>query len=75
MQTRGFGTSIGDGDFNQDVVRRVLGILNGYIEVAVLIKNAGVLPAPCPLTLKELPISGFLQALLFGTHEAGSSGM
>jgi hypothetical protein len=42
MQRSGFRSSIPDGDLNQDVFRRVFGVLNENIEIAVVVKHAGV---------------------------------
>ena len=42
MDLRGLGTSIADGDLDQDVLRLDLGVLDEDVKVPVLIEDAGV---------------------------------
>src|SRR5215470_8165591 len=42
MDLRGLGTTVADGDLDQDVLRLDLGILDEDIKVSVLVEDAGV---------------------------------
>jgi hypothetical protein len=42
VQRGGLGTSVGDGQADEDVVRRRLGVLDDDVEVAVIVKHPGV---------------------------------
>ena len=42
MQFGRFGTAVVNADLNQDVVRRLFGILHEHIEIAILVKHAGI---------------------------------
>ena len=42
MKLCSFGTVIGNGDANQNIVGRIFGVLGNDIEVAVVVESAGV---------------------------------
>ena len=42
MERGGLGPAIAHADLDQDVFRRILGILHEHVEVAVVIEDAGI---------------------------------
>ena len=42
MQSRGLRPAIGYGEADQNVVRRILGVFNKDVEIAVFVKDAGI---------------------------------
>src|SRR5580704_2561702 len=62
MQGRGLGASIAYADFDQQVVGRRLCVFNKYVEVAVVVKNAGV---------QQLVFLFVARALAVGIDEVG----